>query len=95
MILGLGVTLCFWGNLIGTKLIVQKRHLINRSAVVLNRSFNGQAQLPQRCSPPSMVQSLDRFFGNVQCLRNCADVKPSYEYIDPIWVFLPNGLETG
>ena len=29
---------------------------------------------PQRCSPPSMVRSLDCFFVNMQCLDNYADV---------------------
>ena len=60
--IGAGVTHCFRGNLISAKLIVQWMCLIYHSAVVLNRSFNGQAQSPQSCWPCSMVRSLDRFF---------------------------------
>ena len=51
-----------------------RRCVIDHSAVVLNQSFNGQAQLPWRSSPPLRVQSLDKFFVNVQCLSNCTDV---------------------
>ena len=70
-----------WGNLISAKLILQWRHLSDLSAMVLNGSFNGQAQSPRRCWPCSMVlsllglwQSFDRFFVNVLSLSNYADV---------------------
>ena len=62
-----------WGNLIGAKLIVQWRSLINHSVLVLNRSLNSHAKLQRRYLPPSIVRSLDRGFGNVRSgqLRRC------------------------
>ena len=63
----------------------------NCSVEALNRSFNGQAQSPRRCSPPSMVWSLDTFFVNVRSLESeqlhrC----PTELQISLKWVFLPN-----